>query len=497
MTVRDRIPLSSPDITESDIQAVTDVLLTPHLSLGPKLGAFEDAVAQYAGVRHAVATSSGTSALHLAVRALRLRPGDEVITTPFSFVASANVLLYEDLVPVFVDVDPITLNIDPRRIEGALSARTRAILVVHVFGRPCEMPAIETIAARAGLVLLEDACEAIGAESNGRRVGSIGSAGAFAFYPNKQMTTGEGGVLVSNDAHIAELARRMRNQGRDVGAEWFDHVELGFNYRLSDLNSALGLSQLSRLDAMLASRARVASGYHERLRDDQRVTLPALDDGASRVSWFVFTVQLSDRYERSHRDEIVSRMREVGIGCGRYFHQSTYSRTTRRGSARGVVIFPLRRRRRTGVSPSRSSTASETTSWTKCAIGSKGFSILWTCGSGRVAELVQQMPVRYSAAALAGRIIDDESLVHEEAGAGEQVLDLAGREYVPAEADGDIAGGKVGHDVSVARRRSREVVRETSEGSNAAVGARVVSVAHVDEGAPRGGHVTSQAAQRK
>jgi perosamine synthetase len=326
-----RIPLSAPDVTEREIEAVADVLRTPHLSLGPKLAEFERDVAAYAGTRHAVAVNSGTSGLHLSVRALGLKDGDEVITTPFSFVASANALLYERARPVFIDIDPLTLNIDPRRIEAAVTPRTRAIMVVHVFGRPAEMEAVMAVAARHKLKVIEDACEAIGAEHGGRKVGAIGDAGVFAFYPNKQITTGEGGVIVTDEAALADAARRMRNQGRDPSSDWFEHVELGYNYRISDINCALGLEQLRRIEGILRLRESVARRYEERLRGEPRLLLPSLAVAGGRVSWFVYVVRLGERFTRAQRDRVVLEMRERGIGCGRYFApihlQPLYART--------------------------------------------------------------------------------------------------------------------------------------------------------------------------
>jgi perosamine synthetase len=314
-----RIPLSAPDVTEREIEAVADVLRSPHLSLGPKLAEFERDVAAYAGARHAVAVNSGTSGLHLCVRALGLAAGDEVITTPFSFVASANALLYEGARPVFVDIDPLTLNIDPLKMEAAVTPRTRAVMVVHVFGRPAPMDAVKDLAKRRGLKVIEDACEAIGAEYGGRRVGSIGDAGVFAFYPNKQITTGEGGVIVSDDSTVAARVRRMRNQGRDPESDWFEHVELGYNYRLSDINCALGIEQLRRIEEILRAREAVALRYAERLSQERRLLLPGVGVRGGRMSWFVYVVRLSERFTRAQRDRVVEKMRGRGIGCGRYF----------------------------------------------------------------------------------------------------------------------------------------------------------------------------------
>ena len=314
-----RIPLSAPDITESEISSVVEVLRSPRLSLGPKLEEFERNVAEYVGAKLAVAVNSGTSGLHLCVRALGLKAGDEVITTPFSFVASANVLLYEKAIPVFVDIDPKTLNIDVKKIEAAITPRTKAIMVVHVFGRPSPMREIVEIAERHNLKIIEDACEAIGAEYENRRVGNIGDCGVFAFYPNKQITTGEGGIIVTDSDSIAEQAKMLRNQGRDANSEWFEHTALGYNYRLSDINCALGIEQLKRLDSILNQRETAARKYHERLAQNQHLILPEINLLNGRISWFVYVVRLKDNFTRARRDSIVAEMNRAGIGCGRYF----------------------------------------------------------------------------------------------------------------------------------------------------------------------------------
>jgi len=313
-----KIPLSHPDITSVERQAVLDVLDSSNLSLGPKLKEFERAVAKYTGVRHAVAVNSGTSALQLIVRSLGIGPGDEVITTPFSFIASANCIVVEGARPVFVDIDLGTYNLDIARIEAAITPKTKAILAVDVFGRCVDWESLQAIADRHGLALIEDSCEAIGAESNGKRAGSFGDAGCFGFYPNKQMTTGEGGIIVTDREELALACRCLRNQGREEGQGWLEHTRIGFNYRLSDLNCALGLAQLSRLDEMLAKREAVASLYIERLRDLKGVVVPPpVKDG--RLSWFVFVVRLDDRYTRADRDQVLRGMREAGIGCSNYF----------------------------------------------------------------------------------------------------------------------------------------------------------------------------------
>jgi perosamine synthetase len=314
-----RIPLSSPDITESEIQAVTSVLRTVRLSLGPKLEEFENAVAAYVGAAHAIAVNSGTSGLHLCMRALGITDGDEVIVPSFSFIAVANAVVYERAVPVFVDVDAETLNLNPAKIEAAITPKTRAILVVHTFGYPADLGAIFSIARRRGLRVIEDACEAIGAEYEGRKVGPLGDAGVFAFYPNKQITTGEGGVIVTQNSQVAALARAQRNQGRSHAGEWLEHGELGYNYRLSEINCALGIEQMKRIESILKKRDAVAREYHRRLSGNPDLKLPPMDVPAGRISWFVYVVRLGARFTQQQRDWIWTEMTSRGIGCGRYF----------------------------------------------------------------------------------------------------------------------------------------------------------------------------------
>ena len=313
-----KIPLSRPDITAVERRAVLDVLESPYLSLGPKLEEFEQAMAAYVGVRHAVAVNSGTSALQLIVRALGISPGHEVITTPFSFIASANCIMVEGARPIFVDIDPDTYNLDVSRIESAVTSKTKAILAVDVFGRCADWKGIHAIACRRNLAVIEDSCEAIGAESGGKKAGSLGDAGCFGFYPNKQMTTGEGGVIVADRDDLAAACRSMRNQGRDEGQGWLEHTRIGFNYRLSDLNCALGLAQLCRLEDMLSRRAALAELYRERLQNIDGVILPPpVTEG--RLSWFVYVVRLADGYSRMDRDCVLKGLRAAGIGCSNYF----------------------------------------------------------------------------------------------------------------------------------------------------------------------------------
>jgi perosamine synthetase len=314
-----QVPLSKPEIDDSDRKAVMDVLSGAELSLGPRLPAFEKAVCERFGNRFAIAVNSGTSGLHLCVKAAGIQDGDEVITTPFSFIASANCLLFERAIPVFVDVDPESGNIDPALIERAITPRTRGILPVHVFGRPCQMGAILEIAKRRVLTVIEDSCEAIGATLDGIPVGRLGQTGVFAFYPNKQITTGEGGIIVTDDEEAARLCRSWRNQGRDDGGAWLQHRRLGYNYRLSDLNCALGISQLARLDEIMAARSRVAELYNAALKDFEPLVLPSLSEPNATLSWFVYVVRLREEFSRNDRDRILRGLRAAGIGCNNYF----------------------------------------------------------------------------------------------------------------------------------------------------------------------------------
>ena len=309
------IPLSSPDITEKEIEAVIGVLRSRFLALGPQMKAFEQQVATLAGRRFGIAVNSGTSGLHLLVRALGVGEGDEVITTPFSFIASSNCILFERARPVFVDIDPQTLNIDPGLIEKAITPRTRVILPVHVFGQPADMDSIMEIAQRYGLKVIEDACEAIGAQYRGRPAGSFGDGAVFAFYPNKQITTGEGGVVVTDDEEVACLCRSMRNQGRGEGGGWLDHERLGFNYRLDELSCALGLAQLQRLPEILAKRAAVAEAYNLMLKDVPGVIRPYISPDVE-MSWFVYVIRLD---EKISRERVMTLLKQRGVECKPYF----------------------------------------------------------------------------------------------------------------------------------------------------------------------------------
>ncbi|MBL7072743.1 MAG: DegT/DnrJ/EryC1/StrS family aminotransferase [Candidatus Omnitrophica bacterium] len=313
-----QIPLSGSDITEKEKKAVLNVLESPYLSLGPRLPEFEEKMSSFIGTKHAVAVNSGTSALHLIVRALGIGAGDEVITTPFSFIASANCILFENARPVFVDIDKRTLNIDPDLIEERITKKTKAILAVDVFGHPAEWDKLEKIAEKHGLKLIEDSCEAIGAEYKGRKAGSFGSAGTFAFYPNKQITTGEGGMIVTNDGKIAEFCESSRNQGRSIGTAWLRHERLGYNYRLSDINCALGTCQLERINEILGKRDRVAAVYGDLLKNVEEIELPYAREDV-KMSWFVYVVKLKKEFTEIQRDDIIKRLKQSGIGCSNYF----------------------------------------------------------------------------------------------------------------------------------------------------------------------------------
>ena len=333
---RETIPLARPQIGEREEELVLEVLRSGRLSLGPMQQRFEREFADYLGVADAVALSSGTTALHLGVRALGWRDGDEVVTSPFSFVASANCLLYEGVKPVFCDVDPVTLNIDPAGVWDAITDQTKGLLPVDILGYPAAMPALEAVAREGGLDLLEDACEALGArDGEGRLVGSRGTLATFAFYANKQMTTGEGGMLAVSDPEIAARLRSERNQGRAPNMDWVDHDRLGFNYRLTEIAAALGVAQLEHLDQMLADRASAAALYSERLSslggvagagDPGALVLPCADDDPERRSWFVYAVRLP---LHADRNSVVAELARRGVEAKAYMpaiHLMTHMR---------------------------------------------------------------------------------------------------------------------------------------------------------------------------
>lgn len=313
-----RVPLARPDIKQEEKDAVLEVLGTPDLSLGPKLPEFEEIIAKYTGVKYSIAVNSGTSALHLIVRAMGIGEGDEVITTPFSFIASSNCILFEKARPVFVDIDPVTLNIDADLIERKITKRTKAILAVDVFGHPAEWDILKKIAVKHSLKLIDDSCEALGSEYKGKKAGSFGDAGTFAFYPNKQVTTGEGGIIVTDSGKLAGACRSMRNQGRMPGGKWLAHTRLGYNYRLSDINCALGIAQMKRIGGILAKRAAAAEEYRRRLREVENIDLPYISPGVN-MSWFVYVVKLKKGLGRTVRDRVLAALREKGIGCSDYF----------------------------------------------------------------------------------------------------------------------------------------------------------------------------------
>lgn len=312
------IPLCRPDISQADIDAVVAVLKTPQLSLGPEIPKFEAAFCSRFGRKHAMAVNSGTAGLHLAVRAMGIGAGDEVITTPFSFVASSNCILYEGAKPVFADIDPHSWNIDPAKVAGAVTARTKAIIPVDVFGQPADLDAINAIARQHNLRVIEDSCEAIGACYKGRNAGALGDVGIFAFYPNKQMTTGEGGIVLTDDDNLAMRIKSMRNQGRNPDSGWLAHPQMGYNYRMPDILAALGTSQLGRLEEFVTKREKVARMYLDRLADETRVTTQRIEPHV-RMSWFVFVVKLADRYQAADRDRIMAELRKRHIGCNNYF----------------------------------------------------------------------------------------------------------------------------------------------------------------------------------
>jgi perosamine synthetase len=332
-----KITMSSPDLTDSERQAVVDVLNTPNLSMGPRIQAFERAFTDYTGLGYAIGVNSGTAGLHLCVRAAGISQGDVVLTSPFSFVASTNVLLFENAVPVFVDVDPRSGNINPTLLaeaardltaggeraqkwlsrKGSASRRSlKAILGVDVFGQSADWDPIRKVANEFGLKIIEDSCEALGAEYKKRKTGTIGDYGVFAFYPNKQITTGEGGIIVTNDAQAANLMRALRNQGRAPGDTWLSHSYLGYNYRLDEMSAALGVAQMLRLENLLQKREQVAAWYGERLAELPGVEAPFVEKFTTCMSWFVYVVRLNPAIDR---DALANRLEARGVPVRPYF----------------------------------------------------------------------------------------------------------------------------------------------------------------------------------
>jgi len=324
-TATTRIGLSAPWIDERDEELVLEVLRSGWLSLGPTGARFESLFAPVVGAPYCAAVSSGTAGLHLCMRLAGVGPGDEVITSPYSFVASANCAIYEGATPVFADIDPRTYNLDPRTVEAAITPRTKAIVAVDIFGYPCELAQLQAICERHGLALVEDACEALGARYRGRPIGSHGHPAVWAFYPNKQMTTGEGGAVTTHDESQHELLVSLRNQGRLETSSWLQHGRLGFNYRLDDLSAALGIGQLEKLDRILAARRGVAAEYAELLADVD-VEVPVPDDEEHERSWFVYVVKLPSGVDR---DGVMQRLAGDGIATAPYLpsiHLQSYMR---------------------------------------------------------------------------------------------------------------------------------------------------------------------------
>jgi perosamine synthetase len=312
---RRNVPIARPDIGPRELELVTKVLGSDVLALGPFAAQFEAAVAALTGRRAAIACSSGTAGLHMGVRALGLGDRDEVITTPFSFVASANCILYERAVVRFVDIEEDSLGLDPDLVEAASTDRTRAILPVHVFGRPCRIVPLVAIARRNGWAVIEDACEALGSAVDGKQLGSFGDVATFGFYPNKQITTGEGGMVVTDDPGLADVIRSLRNQGRDTDGTWLRHVRLGYNYRLDEISAAVGVAQMERLEELRRGRARVALAYERLLGGLDWLTLPRAGAGES-VDWFVYVIRLAPEIDR---DGLIGRLAERGVTARPYF----------------------------------------------------------------------------------------------------------------------------------------------------------------------------------
>ena len=312
------IYLSRPDITDKEIEAVCGVLRSPDLSLGPKLGQFEQAFADYIGRKRAVAVNSGTSGLFLCILALGIEAGDEVITTPFTFVASTTSIIMAGARPVFVDIDPVSLNIDPAKIESAITKKTKAILPVEIFGNPAGFDTICEIARKHNLSVIEDSCEALGSALKGKKAGTFGKMSAFGFYPNKQITTGEGGMILTDDDALADVCVSLRNQGRSQDIGWLTHKRLGYNYRISDINCAIGIVQLSRIGEIKAKRRLIAEWYLEMLADDDRLIVPT-EPADCDLSWFVFVVRLAKGFTMEQRDRILQQMLSRNIQVSNYF----------------------------------------------------------------------------------------------------------------------------------------------------------------------------------
>ncbi|MBU9723456.1 MULTISPECIES: DegT/DnrJ/EryC1/StrS family aminotransferase [Bacillaceae] len=332
------IPLSKPDLTMLERKYILEVLDTGQLSFGEKINRFENLFRQQFEMEYAVAVNSGTSALHLAVKSLGLKAGDEVLTTPYSFIASANCLLYEGVKPVFVDIDPKTLNMNTAKMEELITAKTKAILVVHVFGQPCDMDEVLRIATKYNLAIIEDACEAIGAKWKGKQVGTFGDAGIFAFYPNKQITTGEGGILITNNESIYQVAASLRNQGRNIKSTWLEHERLGYNYRMSELQAAVGVAQMERLNEILKKRKQVAERYLELLKKLKLPVKTPLISNNCEMSWFVFVVILPENIDRQ---KMIDDLSQQGVQSKPYFPSIHLQPSYRREFDYERGLFPV------------------------------------------------------------------------------------------------------------------------------------------------------------
>lgn len=328
--------MSSPDLTAAERNAVMEVINTPILSLGPKVIEFEKALCEYTGAKHAVAVNSGTAGLHLIVRASGIQAGDMAVTTPFSFVASTNALLFENAVPIFVDLDPVTGNIDAKQVsqaaediqsggknaekwlprKGRGTGTLKAILPVDVFGQPAELDTISAAAKKYNLSMIEDSCEALGAEYKGKKAGMHGDYGVFAFYPNKQITTGEGGIVITDDTNAANFMKALRNQGRAPGDTWLSHTYLGYNYRMDEMSAALGIAQMARLDELIDKRARVAALYSQKLAGIPGIEIPVIIPSTTRMSWFVYVIRLDKKINRT---ELAARLEAKGVPIRPYF----------------------------------------------------------------------------------------------------------------------------------------------------------------------------------
>ncbi|HSC91827.1 MAG TPA: DegT/DnrJ/EryC1/StrS family aminotransferase [Gaiellaceae bacterium] len=347
---RGAVGLSGPYLDAREEELVLDVLRSGRLSLGPMVDRFEERFADAVGAPYAAAVSSGTAGLHLLCRAARIGPGDEVITSPYSFAASANCFLYEGGTPVFADVDPRTYNLDPGAVEAAITERTTAVVAVDIFGYPCELDPLRELCERHGLALVEDACEALGARYRGRSTGSHGPSAVFAFYPNKQLTTGEGGMVTTHSEEEWRLLRSLRNQGRADSGGWLEHARLGFNYRLDDIRAAIGIGQLEKLDTILGRRAAAAARYAELLAGTDGVRLPLEDDADHGRSWFVYVVELDDDVDR---ERVIAALERDGVQSARYLpciHLQPYMRELH-GFAEGLCPVAESLARRTLAIP--------------------------------------------------------------------------------------------------------------------------------------------------